>query len=70
MPTPGEIEHACELIREADIEATRNSLGGRDKRKLFRQPKEVAMPKHHKETFGETQLCDCPYWGTEFNADY
>lgn len=54
VPTPEEIEYECSLIpRRPD------GAEGDQSCRTFAIPK---MRKHHEES----QLCDCPYWGTEF----
>jgi len=37
-----------------------------DERGRYRHPNEYKMPDQRREIDGP-QLCDCPYWGTEFN---
>lgn len=63
VPTPDEIELGCLLAKAKAYEAD-----GKDERSHYRSPKETT-PFARRETIDETQLCDCPYWGTEFKGE-
>ena len=69
VPTPDEIEYQCELIREASAKTTKRSLGGVDERRFERPPKQVTLFANRKTIDDAPQLCDCPYWGTEFTTN-
>lgn len=66
VPTPGEIEYGCEQAREWFIKTKVNSIGGIDEQRFIRLPKEVASSDQRRAIVEDSQLCDCPYWGTEF----
>lgn len=61
VPTPGEIEFGCELVRSNTVKAN-----GADARRHARPPQQISLSFREKQGEEETQLCDCPYWGTEF----
>ena len=66
VPTPSEIEFQCELARESFITTALASRGGVDERRFQRPPKQVTLSDQREMLEEESQLCDCPYWGTEF----
>jgi len=63
VPTPEEIKHGCELAKRHIVLSS-----GRDERCHYRPPREI-KPFDQRETTDGPQLCDCPYWGTEFQDD-
>lgn len=59
VPTPEEIESAiAEIIKRSDEV--------KDERWFYRPPKECTLFNQRKKIDEEARLCDCPYWGTEF----
>ncbi len=66
VPTPDEIEHACELLNEEYAEWMRKSRGGEDERRFQRPPQQITVFDQREELEDGPQMCDCPYWGTEF----
>lgn len=58
VPTPYEIEHQCELAKERSPKVSNEQLDW--------YPPVVDMPIELRKAPEEIQLCDCPYWGTEF----
>jgi len=68
VPTPAQIESGAALAREQSLSMSRLSLGGVDERRFARPPQQISL-SHRKEIFDDSDrsdLCDCPYWGTEF----
>lgn len=65
VPTPEEIASQCDLLFEDHLFVLRNSLY--DERRFARVDQvPLPLPPIRKE-LEETQLCDCPYWNTEFS---
>ena len=70
MPSPEDIAYACQCINE---ERCRDYQGGGYSGEEIMVPsviKSFSDPQvisRYQQSEDETQLCDCPYWGTEFN---
>lgn len=60
VPTPAEIETACEQLNKLV------GNDGADERRSFRVLKTFKVSEQREQIEEESQLCDCPYWGTEF----
>ena len=68
VPSHDEIDYACELARAEHVKAMKRSGGGVDERRFYRPPKQATLFNLRKES-EESKLCDCPYWGTEFETE-
>lgn len=55
------IERECKRIKRSRSIRARD-----DERRRYRHPAEYTLPPQRREA-DVTQLCDCPYWGTEFS---
>lgn len=68
LPSPEDIEYACQCIR-AEKSLTENAVApAEDKEpvvsdKVYHDPRITTKYMSSEE---QSQLCDCPYWGTEF----
>lgn len=57
------IERECKRIGIG----RRRCLGANDERRRYRHRQEYTLSNQRREIDDGPQLCDCPYWGTEFN---
>jgi hypothetical protein len=66
VPTPEEIEAACDELKAMEREQLKLAVGfyvPREERTRIRKAYTITVGPKQLE---ESRLCDCPYWGTEF----
>ena len=65
VPSPEDIEYACECI---NAERNRDAILERhDEPNVIKEYRVPRITVRYMPSEYESQLCDCPYWGTEFS---
>lgn len=67
VPTPEQIEAECEMLRLSNLQLLQLSMA-RSEENIQRPPDQIDTSNigYKKKAIEEIQICDCPYWGTEF----
>ena len=67
VPTPDQIAEECAILRSLNLQQLLTSIA-RSEENIQRPPDQIDTSNigYKHKAIEETQICDCPYWGTEF----